>query len=295
MNKDEKLSSTTGVGGGLRFNQNKLRYDLQPKHAIREFTKVWTKGAEKYTVRDEGGNIIKSGDHNWENGFSWTSVIASLKRHLAAIESLEDYDSDTAELHSAHIMCNAAMLTEFYFTFPQGDDRRINFPVAKIGLDLDDVIVDFIGGWKTLFNLKDLPNAWYFDRDILHKFEDLKNKGTLDEFYLSLKPKVNPCDIPFEPHCYITSRPVDTSISEKWLDLHGFPARPVYTVKVNESKVDVARKAGITHFVDDKYENWSELNHNGICTYLFDAAHNQRYNVGHFRIKDLRRLEHIHA
>jgi len=284
----------TEIGGGYRFNGNKLRYDLQPVHANREFTKIWTKGADKYTVKLENGTVIP-GDHNWEKGLSWTSIIASLKRHLAALEQLEDYDPETGELHTAHIMCNAAMLTEFYFTFPQGDNRRFPFPVAKWGIDIDDVLADFLNAWKAFHNIDSVPNAWFFDREILAKFEDMKNENLLNDFYLSLKPLISPDRIPFEPHCYITSRPVDTAITEKWLDINGFPSKPVFTVPVGGSKVAIAKEHGVTHFVDDKYENWLELNRGGIFTYLFDAPHNRRYNVGHYRIKDFSRLSTVHC
>ena len=44
-------------------------------------------------------------------------------------------------------------------------------------------------------------------------------------------------------------------------------------------------------FVDDKFENFVELNKNGICCFLMDAPHNQRYDVGHKRIKSLKELK----
>lgn len=76
----------------------------------------------------------------------------------------------------------------------------------------------------------------------------------------------------------------------EWLDKNGFPAVPVYSVGHGVSKVDVAKRSGIDIFVDDRYENFVELNQNGICCFLFDAPHNQRYNVGYKRIKSLNDL-----
>ena len=76
---DEKF--TTGIGTGMRFNQGKLRYDLVEPRAHRDMVDVLTYGAEKYY------------DRNWENGLSWTSVLASLKRHIAAFEAGEDFDN----------------------------------------------------------------------------------------------------------------------------------------------------------------------------------------------------------
>mgnify|MGYP006056379119 CR=1 FL=1 len=124
----------------------------------------------------------------------------------------------------------------------------------------------------------------------MDKFKQMEIDGILDEFYLNLKPLINPNEIPFEPHCYVTSRPVKTEISEQWLDNNGFPQRPVYTVQVGQSKVDVIKQSEIEIFVDDRFENFVELNKAGICCYLFDASHNRRYDVGYKRIKSLKDL-----
>ena len=53
----------------------------------------------------------------------YTEVIASAMRHLEAIRLGEDIDPETGLLHAAHLMCNAAMLTEFHYTHPEFDDR----------------------------------------------------------------------------------------------------------------------------------------------------------------------------
>jgi len=95
-----------------RTNENKLRYDLCPAIAQREYAKVWTEGLKKYPAR------------NWEKGFLFSEVIASAMRHLEAIRLGEDIDPEDGLLHSAHLMCNAAMLTEFYFTHPELNDLK---------------------------------------------------------------------------------------------------------------------------------------------------------------------------
>ena len=87
---------------GLRFNKGKLRYDLLHYKAQEGIVKVLTKGAEKYAPR------------NWEKGMPWMEVMASMKRHIAAWESGEDYDPETGLLHVDHIQCNAHFLSAFY-------------------------------------------------------------------------------------------------------------------------------------------------------------------------------------
>jgi 5'(3')-deoxyribonucleotidase len=260
---------------GLRFNEGKTRHDLVPSFAQDQYAQVLTLGAKKYDER------------NWENGMKWSKVTASLKRHTLAFEQGEDYDKETGLLHTAHIMCNAAFLTEYYKIYPQGDDRPHNYlKKAKIGLDIDEVLADWAGHW-TNHHKQDVPENWNFDRDINQKFESLKNDK---EFWLSIPVKTKPSDIPFEPHCYITSRSIPKAWTEEWLDKNGFAAVPVHSIGYGESKVQTAKGSGIDIFVDDKYENFVELNNAGICTFLFDAPHNRRYDVGYKRIKSLTEL-----
>lgn len=290
-NESKDMTAITSKGEGLRFNKGKLRYDLVEPRAHRDMVKVLTYGATKYF------------DRNWENGFSWTSIIASAKRHLAAIEAGEDYDYDpncegckagncknhSGELHVANLACNAHFLNAFYYTFPQGDDRPKRFlKIPKIGLDIDGVIADFTGAWNKLFpEISIEPNSWYFDRKMSERFEKMKLDGILDEFYLNIEPMINPEDLPFEPHCYITSRPVSTEITEQWLDKYHFPAKKVYSIDVCQSKVEVAKNSGIDIFIDDSFDNFVDLNNSGIFTYLITATYNKSHDVGHMRINSL--------
>lgn len=281
------------LGTGQRQDVGKLRYDLINPLALEGMVKVLTRGALKYA------------DHNWENGMAWSKVIGSLKRHLFAIMRGEDYDFypdscndckqgtcviHTGELHVDNLQCNVHFLSAYYRIYPQGDDRFLKTRVrAKIGLDIDEVLCDFVGGWNKLYNCG-IPTAWSFDWEMGKKFSDMKADGSLDEFYLNLEPKIDPKSLPFEPHCYVTSRPVDTEVTKKWLDKHGFPLSKVITIPINTSKVEVLKASGVDIFVDDRYENYQELNQNGICCFLWDAPHNQRYNVGYRRIKSLKEI-----
>lgn len=275
---------------GLRYDEGKLRYDLVNPWAHEQMVRVLTKGSVKYAPR------------NWEKGMAWSKVIASLKRHVAAVEKGEDYDfypntcdgcregtciNHTGELHAAQIACNAHFLTAYYKIFPQGDDRPHKYlNVPKIGLDIDEVLADWVGHWSKHYGMIE-PEFWNFDRHIHEKFELMKDNK---EFWLTIPAKISPKDLPFEPHCYITSRSIPKEWTEEWLDKNGFPGMPVYSVGFGESKVEIAKKAGIDIFVDDRYENFVELNNAGICTFLMDALHNQRYEVGYKRIKNLREI-----
>lgn len=264
---------------GLRFNTGKQRFDLQHPVATAGMVRVMTNGSIKYAPR------------NWENGISWSDCIASLKRHLAAFEAGIDYDEETGELHIDHIQCNAHFLSAFYKIAPDFDDRiHVITPKKKIGLDIDEVLCDWVGGWTERYEMP-IPTSWSFDPDIKTRFEIMEKNNELHDFYMNLQPKCLPTDIPFEPHCYITSRPVSTETTIAWLLKHGFPMRPVITVPMGTSKLNAAISSGIDWFVDDSYGNYEELNRNKICCFLFDAPHNQRYNVGYKRIKSLKELK----
>ena len=280
--KEKDFTATTSKGGGLRFNQGKLRYDLVHPKAHADMVDVLTYGASKYY------------DRNWENGLSWTSIIASLKRHLAAIEAGEDYDigeGGSGKLHIANLACNAHFLNAFYYDFPQGDDRPKKFlKMPKIGLDIDGVLADFNGSWHKLYPEVQMKTSWHFDRNIKERFNTMREEGTLDDFYLNIKPLFDPTELSFEPWCYITSRPVSQKVSEDWLDSKGFPAKPVYSVDILKSKVEVAKEAGVEIFIDDSYDNFVDLNNNGIFTYLYTAPWNVKYDVGHMRLNSLNEL-----
>jgi 5'(3')-deoxyribonucleotidase len=264
----EKLVSKISTQGGLRYDSDKVRHDLLPPNAINELAKVLTFGAKKYAP------------NNWMKGIKWSRIIGPLKRHLNAIERGEDYDPETVLLHSAHIMCNAAFLTEYYKIYPQGDDRTtLLSKQVRVGIDIDDVLADFLGGYCKRFNIP-LPSSWMYDSEFQERYEEIINDP---DFYRNLGMITPPENLPLEPVVYITSRDVRTrQATEEWLfKTNNYPVVPV--VFTND-KLSVAREYELDVFIDDRYDTFLKLNNNDVFCYLFDAPHNQRYNVGHKRI-----------
>jgi uncharacterized HAD superfamily protein len=261
---------------GLRLNNGKLRYDLVHPWSHEQMVKILTKGSIKYKER------------NWEDGMAWSNVIASLKRHLAAIEAGEDFDKETLELHAAHIACNAHFLTAYYKIYPQGDDRPLPYLNQKrVGLDIDGVLADFVGHlMKVSGNEGHIPNHWN-DPIIKSEYENIKDDK---EFWSTIPTLVDSKDIPFEPAAYITSRAIDVKVTQAWLDKNMFPTAPLYSIGHGMSKVETAQKAKIDLYVDDSYSNFVELNKAGILTYLYTTPYNVRYNVGARRIHNLKDL-----
>ena len=273
-NKNETIDlGTRPTGGGLRFNAGKLRHDLVPAFAQEQYVRVLTKGASKYA------------DRNWEAGMKWSTVLASMKRHIAAIEAGEDYDPETGELHAAHVMCNAGFLAQYYKIYPQGDDRPHQYlRHPRVGLDIDEVLAYFIEAYCERYQLS-IPTSWNFDTQLLARLDEIMAEDPT--FWHNLKPRVSPEALPFEPAAYITARPLNTGVVE-WLTKHGFPVAPVvHAAHGPEGKVKACQELGIEIFVDDHYDNFVALNRAGICCYLMDAPHNRRYNVGHKRLLQL--------
>ena len=263
---------------GVKFDTGKLRYDLVNADSHKRMVEILTFGAQKYA------------DRNWEKGMPWSRIIASLKRHLSAIEAGEDFDPESGKLHIDHVACNAHFLSAYYKIFPQGDDRPHSYLTKtklKIGLDIDGVLADFVGHlMKVSGNTDHSPEHWN-DPVVRAEFDKFKSDPT---FWAEIPPLIGRLDVPFEPHCYITARSIDPTVTQGWLNKHLFPKAPLYCVGNGESKIEIAKKSGIDVMVDDSFSNFLELTNAGIFTYLYDAPYNRKYDVGYRRIKSLKEL-----
>jgi 5'(3')-deoxyribonucleotidase len=264
----KKTKRRMKMSKGMRFDDGKIRHDLLPPMAINELAKVLTFGAQKYAP------------NNWMKGMKWSRVIGSLKRHLNAIERGEDYDPETGLLHSSHVMCNAAFLTEYYKIYPQWDDRTtLLTKQVRIGIDIDDVLADFLTTYCTRYNIP-IPSSWMYDANFQQRYEEVIADP---DFYRNLDIITPPESLPAEPVVYITSR--DERTSAATLDWLFFKNNyPVADVVFTKDKLSICKKYELDVFIDDKYETFLNLNNNDVFCYLFDAPHNQRYNVGHRRI-----------
>lgn len=260
-------------GTGKRFNSNKTKHHLTPAFTQEQYAKVLTAGAEKY------------GNHNWQKGMSWSTVIDSLKRHLNAIENCEDYDKETGLLHSAHIMCNAGFLTEYYNIYPEGDDRIHWFkkPLKNVFLDLDGVVVDFEQYFLNYLKLpSDKPTDWN-DFRFRKYIKEVKNN---DEFWLNCPKLIEPTDITYPIKGYCTARNCSTEIVEQWLENNGFPYGEIVNVGIDGDKVKTLKELGCDVMVDDSIYNFMNLQQNGILCYLMSRPHNIKYDVGMYRVNN---------
>jgi uncharacterized HAD superfamily protein len=258
----------------LRYNSGKQRPDLLHPKAIEGLVGVMTEGAQTYAPR------------NWESGFSWTSVIASLKRHLQAFEDCVDYDLKSGKLHIDHLAANVHFLSAFYSTYPEGDDRVGHWfrkPLKKVFCDLDGVLVDFEQHFLSYLGLPTHhPTDWddYRFRENYHKVMEDK------EFWLSAPKLIEPEQITYPISGYVTSRSIDLEITKEWLRQNGFPLKTLVDVGSGNSKVETLKELGCDVFVDDYIVNFMDCQREGILCYLMTRPHNEKYNVGHFRVEN---------
>ena len=263
---------------GKKFDGEKPRYELLSPFAIEAMVRVLSNGARKY------------GDHNWRAGITFSRIIGALNRHIAAIERGEDYDvgpGGDGELHSAHILCEAMFLTEYYNMAPHFDNRALDVLVPKrVGLDVDDVLADFVGSYCDRYGLS-RPRWWNFDKKFCDRYAELVEDK---DFWMSMKPLNDPSTLAFEPVCYITARGCPKEWTEEWLANAGFPSAPIISAPTADEKATAAKEKQLDIFVDDCYSNFVAMTKAGIFTYLYTRTHNARYDVGHRRVDSLSEL-----
>jgi len=158
----------------------------------------------------------------------------------------------------------------------------------NIGLDIDGVLADFTRAWSSIYpDVPPIPDRYNYDPKMGQRFKAMKEAGTLDYFFLGLKPLIHPNDLSFKPCGYVTARPVDTIVTKAWLSNVGFPDKPVITVPWGANKIDAMKELGVEIFIDDFYGNFKELNDGGILTYLYSAPWNEMHDVGDLRLNSL--------
>ena len=131
------------VEKGMKFDDDKLRYELLPTRPLQEIVKVLTEGARKYGAR------------NWEKGMEWSRVYGALQRHLMAFWEGEDTDPESGLPHLAHAGCNVLFLLFFSHQFKNLDDRPLRGKYGKkktiraFNSKDDQVSLEYMGAIKS--------------------------------------------------------------------------------------------------------------------------------------------------
>lgn len=101
---------------GIKYDQEKLRYDLIPTEVMEALAHIYTMGAVKY------------GPHNWERGIAWSRIIGATFRHLYSWLSGKEIDEESGKSHLWHVLWNVAALVTYEQRKVGTDDRACKNP-----------------------------------------------------------------------------------------------------------------------------------------------------------------------
>ncbi len=261
-----------------------------PVENIMKLADVYTRGADKYTDRDENGKVIYDGTFNWSLGMSWVSVADSLTRHLWK-SFVEENDEESGQPHVMHALWGIVTLITYVHEHPRYDDRRTAPAEPRIGLDIDGPCADFNGAfvhWLQDHGMNiatDYAAKFWDDHIFRANFPSVAGR---DDFWSSIPPTRPGELLKFEPVVYITSRPCSVELTTKWLNDNGFPSAPVVNVYGTDDhhKIAACRAHNVELFIDDKISTYRNLNAMGIPCLLFDRPHNHREKAGCRRVNE---------
>jgi hypothetical protein len=102
MRRTAPVTSEVFTAEGVKYDGEKLRYDLVPMDALDEVVKRFTHGAKKYAP------------DNWKHVDNPRErYAAALMRHYSAWRQGEVYDEDSGLMHIGAVAWNALVLTWF--------------------------------------------------------------------------------------------------------------------------------------------------------------------------------------
>lgn len=87
---------------GMKWDNEKLMYDLVPPAALEGLVRILTYGAQKYAP------------YNWMKVRPIERYYAALMRHLEAVRKGEWLDPESGHPHMDHVMCNVVFLRELW-------------------------------------------------------------------------------------------------------------------------------------------------------------------------------------
>lgn len=107
-----KKPTNTTYNNGVKFDSDKVRWDLLPVEALEELAKVYTFGASKYS------------DRNWEKGLDYNRIYRAAIHHITDFWMGKNKD-DESGLHSlAHCAFNVLALLHFELAGREELDNR---------------------------------------------------------------------------------------------------------------------------------------------------------------------------
>lgn len=135
--------------------------------------------------------------------------------------------------------------------------------MLRIGLDIDDVLADFMGAYYRYFNCSKHPYRLQ-DHVITRNVQRILRYDK--EFWTTLPVIYKP---DFEPVLYCTKRVNPKSWTKLWMEMNGLPVKPVYQIYTQSGNKADRIKGRVDLFIDDSFQNVKQLNESGIPALLF--------------------------
>ena len=138
--------------------------------------------------------------------------------------------------------------------------------MIRIGLDMDEVLDDFMGAYIKRYGIT--PS------NVITK--NVRKLSKDKDFWMNLTKLRN---IDFIPELYCSKRIIPKSWSKEWLKNNGFPIRPFYQLYCQHDNKARLIKGRVDVFVDDSISNFKGLNKAGVPCLLMDCPYNQGYET----------------
>ena len=99
------------MSSARRYNQGKRKWHLMHYESMEPLIEVLEYGLEKYTIKNEQGEIISTGHNNWRSPMDLDALKDCMQRHLSKLMDGEEYDEESGVSHIGHIHANCMMYT----------------------------------------------------------------------------------------------------------------------------------------------------------------------------------------
>lgn len=134
--------------------------------------------------------------------------------------------------------------------------------MLRIGLDIDDVLGDFMGHYYTYFDCAKHPER--LQNDIITK--NVQRIRRDKQFWVEMPSLYIP---DFEPELYCTKRINPKAWTKEWIENQGLPKKPVYQLYSQSANKARLIKGRVDVFIDDSVYNVRQMNEAGVPTLLF--------------------------
>lgn len=153
--------------------------------------------------------------------------------------------------------------------------------MIKIGLDVDDVLAEFMETYLERFGS---PKN---DNEITWNVFNVLRK---DKYFWENLPVLNRLN--FIPELYCTKRVNSKVYTKNWLTNNGFPKRPIYQMYYQHGNKADLIKGKVDIFIDDSVSNFIKMNLSGVPCLLYDKNYNQQWGpIGRIYCLDYKHIK----